>query len=193
MQLVPNSALSILRAELAPPSGRPFVALPPSLLGARISEWIGSTLPEERPTHFAIGVAALVAGRIAGAAITIRVGALRIRCSSLTGLRWHRRSRLGCRLNDAEADKQLTVSRRWRISTGNWVDRGRQAQFAVDYDVACRQCGECLHQARQTIGPFSATFREESDAALSQPGGFLFCGEPPLGREVIDHSGEMLT
>ena len=94
---------------------------------------------------------------------------------------------------DAEADKQLTVSRRWRISTGNWVDRGRQAQFAVDYDVACRQCGECLHQTRQTIGPFSATFREESDAALSQPGGFLFCGEPPLGREVIDHSGEMLT
>jgi hypothetical protein len=28
---------------------------------------------------------------------------------------------------------------------------------------------------------------------LNQPGGFLFCGEPPFGREVIDHAGEMLT
>ena len=29
--------------------------------------------------------------------------------------------------------------------------------------------------------------------ALRQPGGFVFCGEPPFGREVIDHAGEMLT
>ena len=191
MQLVPNSALSILRAELAPPSGRPFVALPPSLLlGARISEWIGSTLPEERPTHFAIGVAALVAGRIASAAITIRVGALRIRCSSLTGLRWHRRSRLGCRLNHAEADKQLTVSRRWRISTGSTAVVRHNSP-----SITTLRAGSAANASTRPgrLSVRSAPPFEKNRTPHCQPGGFLFCGEPPLGREVIDHSGEMLT
>ena len=53
--------------------------------------------------------------------------------------------------------------------------------------TACVEAWQ-LHRSPQLWMPSPAQL-----CTLNQPGDFLFCGEPPFGREVIDHAREMLT
>ena len=115
----------------------PLCALPPALtsagggraLGARCPSPNGSSLPYRGAADAlcnwccCFGCSTRIAEQVPRSLFVLERCGSGAAASPVSG--WHRRSWLGCRFGRAEGDKQLTVSRRWRISTGNWVDGGR--------------------------------------------------------------------